>query len=228
MHSHARARSSSERTRGIPNLDYSRELMKAIRIALLAVTLSFTLVRILMPNIYSSSARGKVSAGQQPELPPMRLIFGIATNMGARSLMTQVGAHGIEEPVEMPYKFVDGEFSPDGRSIAFENCGDMGNKAFGIYVVNLVDRTSRLVAPMTGKTLTDVRWAPEGQRLSFVDPANRRLYITNLATKEVSALTNAEMGQHWWSPRGDEIVFDRGRGGKREFLSLTFRETNGS
>jgi Tol biopolymer transport system component len=194
--------------------------MKAIRIAPLAVTLSFTLVQILVPNIYSSSARGNVSARQQAELPPMRLIFGIATNMGARSFMTQVGAHGIEEPVEMPYKFVDGEFSPDGRSIAFENCGEMGNKsAFGIYVVKLVDRTSSLVAPMTGKTCTCVRWAPEGERLSFADPANRRLHIIKLASKEVISLPHAEVGQqHWWSPGGDEIVFDRGNGGKRELF----------
>ncbi|MEP7270632.1 MAG: hypothetical protein ABI882_03975 [Acidobacteriota bacterium] len=191
--------------------------MKEIRIALLAFSLSFTLVQILMPNSYSS-ARGKVGAGQQPELPTMRLVFGIATNMGARSFMTAVGANGVEAPVEMPYGFVDGEFSPNGTSIAFENCGDRYHKPFGIYVVNPVDRTSRMVAPMTSKTCVDVRWAPEGERLSFVDPDNRRLYIINLASKEVSPQTNPEVGQHWWSPRGDEIVFDRGRGGKRELF----------
>jgi len=24
--------------------------------------------------------------------------------------------------------------------------------------------------------------------------------------------------KHWWSPKGDQIVFDRGRGGKRELF----------
>jgi Tol biopolymer transport system component len=55
--------------------------------------------------------------------------------------------------------------------------------------------------------------------LSFPDPDDHRLNIINLETKEVSVKPNIEVGSfHSWSPESDKIVFDRGRGGRRELF----------
>jgi Tol biopolymer transport system component len=55
--------------------------------------------------------------------------------------------------------------------------------------------------------------------LSFPNPDDHQLHIINLATEEVSVTPNIEVGmRHSWSPEGDKIVFDRGRGGRRELF----------
>ncbi len=119
----------------------------------------------------------------------------------------------------------NGEFSPDGRAIAFDNCPTNSPDSRGIYIMNVGTQTRRRVLPLAYATnCVYVRWSPDGRTLSFSDWNDFKLNILNLATGQVTTLPNdGIIGWHWWSPRGDRIVFERGRGGERELFITDLR-----
>jgi Tol biopolymer transport system component len=150
---------------------------------------------------------------QSREIPPMRLRFGVPTSSGAQAFITDISADGIASLVEVPYGSVSGEFSFDGRQVAYDNCGDRLGRPHGIYVNNLADHTSRRIFTIKTKLCFQVRWAPDGERVSFFSHEDSRIHIVNIASDEVTTLPNIQVGsQHWWSPKGDQIVIERARG----------------
>jgi Tol biopolymer transport system component len=196
--------------------------MKKILFLALAISLLLAMGSMLVANSQSatgSEAKGYPNVRRSSPLIPMRLIFGFGTRVGAMAYITVIGADGLAPPEELPFSFVNGAFSFDGEFIAFDNCGDRFDNPRGIYLANLADRTSRLIHPLTTRICVTVEWSPDGKRLSFPNPDDHRLQIINLETAEVSVTPNIEVGMlHSWSPEGDKIVFDRGRGGRRELF----------
>jgi Tol biopolymer transport system component len=182
--------------------------------------LSYAAQKGMMPELSPTRVAIGVEAkiGRARELPVMRMILGIPTQSGAQSYLTEIGANGLAPLVEMPYGFTNGEFSFDGQFMAFDNCGDRYNKPRGIYVVNIANQTSRRIHPLTSKFCTSVRWAPDSQRLSFINQDDNRLQVINLATNEVTSLPSTYVNLHWWGPNSDQIVFERGKGGHRELF----------
>jgi Tol biopolymer transport system component len=193
--------------------------MKMMLVLTLAITAFF------MPGMTSKTSRHfltqpKVNVVAQ-DFVPMRLIFGIPSNVGARAFLTELDMAAIAPLEELPYSFVDGDFSFDGSAIAYDNCGDRYRNPHGIYVAKLGQQESRKILPIAGKICVSVRWSPDGQQLSFDSPNDRQLHIINLATNEDRILPNTKAaGWHWWSPKGDEIVVERGLGGQRELFIL--------
>jgi Tol biopolymer transport system component len=210
--------------------------MKLFLILVLALTLLFARASMALGN-YDATKNLNVDSEtgifQTSAMLPMRLIFGVGTQYGAQPYLTEIGINGLAPPAEMSFSFVNGEFSFDGQFIGFDNCGDRHGQPRGIYVAELDDQTSRKLLPLTSEICVAVRWAPDGQRVSFDNPEDHRLHIISLATGEVNVMPNRDVGWHWWSPKGDQIVFERGKGGRRELFitdldgnerQLTFRK----
>jgi len=196
--------------------------MKKILFLALAISLLLAMGSMLVAKSQSatgSEVKGSPNVKRSSPLIPMRLIFGFGTRVGAMAYITVIGADGLAPPEELPFSFVNGAFSFDGQFIAFDNCGDRFGNPRGIYVANFADQTSRLIHPLTTRICVTVEWSPDGKRLSFPNPDDNRLHIINLETEKVSVTPNIEVGMlHSWSPEGDKIVFDRGRGGSRELF----------
>ena len=163
--------------------------MKRILFLALAISLLLAMGSMLAVNSQSatgSKVNGSPDAGRSSSLIPMKLIFGFGTQVGATAYITVIGEDGLQPPEELPFGFVNGAFSFDGQSIAYDNCGDRFHKPRGIYIGNLADRTSRLIHPLTTRICVTVEWSPDGKRLSFPNPDDHRLHIINIETEEVS------------------------------------------
>jgi len=158
------------------------------------------------------------SETDSPSAPvPMQLIFSVFDSAARRSSqLAYVDPTGLHPGMALPYP--SGEFSPDGQFIAFDSCGYYP-RFRGIYVVRLSDWTSRSILPVQGPFCIDVRWTPDGERLSFTGSADYKLHIVDIATGHEIILPNAPIiNWSWWNPKGDKLVFGRGRGGSRELF----------
>ena len=124
--------------------------------------LVFHLFVVLAAGAGSVSNRYSTGVSAKPAfaLAPMRLIYGIPSQVGAIPFITEVSADGLALLNELPHSFTNGEFSFDGEFIAFDNCGDRFGNPYGIYVVKLAEQKRRQVLFLPGKICTSVRWAP--------------------------------------------------------------------
>ena len=130
-----------------------------------------------------------------------------------KSATAIVGPDGISNITDIPFPH-GGEISPDGRRIAFDTC-DRSNRA--IAIATLDNSESRIIEPVFGESCATVRWAPDAARLSYAGAYDYLLHVVDLVTGADTALpyTFLATGWHAWSPRGDAIVYETGRGGAR-------------
>src|SRR5205807_5930897 len=106
-----------------------------------------------------------------------------------------------------------GELSPNGRFIAYDNCGNVNR---GIYLAEPDGSKAQLVIPLSDNhCLGTIRWSPDSTKLSYISGSNRYLRIFDIATKSDTLIRNTQDADwHWWSPAGNEIVY--GRMGRRD------------
>jgi Tol biopolymer transport system component len=187
-------------------------------------TLTITAAVILFCSLESMTAANFSLLSQSKankdsrEMPPMRLVFGSRSDEGARTFLTKIGPSSITPLLELPYKFLEGEFSFDGSALAYCNCGDWSSKTYGVYVTHLARRETRLVTPLATKYCPLVQWSSDGKYLSYNDD-DSQLHLINLATCEDRVWPNIQGAfRHSWNPKGNQIVFERGHGSVRELF----------
>jgi WD40 repeat protein len=146
-------------------------------------------------------------AGTDPALD-LRLVFYGYPKIGVpRSGAAIVGESGLSDVHDITFSLIGGELSPDGRFIAYDSCSNANR---GIYLAEADGRNAQLVIPLSGSSCVDVRWSPDGAKLSYVAQPDRSLRIFDIASKSDTLVPNTQGADwHWWSPAGNEIVYGR-------------------
>jgi Tol biopolymer transport system component len=106
------------------------------------------------------------------------------------------------------------ELSPDGRLIAFDTCRGADR---GLTIARIDGSEERRLVELGGDSCVDIRWSRDGTRLSYGSPLDRRLHIVDLGSGVDMPLQNTtpSYGWHTWSPAGDMMVYEVGKGGSR-------------
>jgi Tol biopolymer transport system component len=115
---------------------------------------------------------------------------------------------------DLPFLRAGGEISPDGKRIAYDTCARADR---GIHVAALDGLQVRRVVPLSAEdSCVRIRWSRDGTRLSYASLVDLQLHVVHLDTSIDTPLPEASWaGWHSWSPRGDAIVYETGRGGSR-------------
>lgn len=123
-----------------------------------------------------------------------------------------LGADGISNITDMPFPH-PGELSPDGRRIAFDTCA-RSHRAIAIATLDNSDSWS--VGPVFGEACVTVRWSLDAAKLSYAGGQDSLVHVIDLVTGvDIALPTFFASGWHSWSPRGDSIAYETGRGGMR-------------
>lgn len=100
-----------------------------------------------------------------------------------------------------PFRIVDNQFSPDGKSIAFAS-GQSRNAAsdFRLVRFDLENGTESPISPKTFFEIKSLRWLPDGDGLLLTAHETLdgplRIWEASLATQEVRVLTN-DAANYW-------------------------------
>ena len=185
---------------------------------LVAAVILFLTMEVMTAARFSFSPQVGVAKGTQG-MPPMQLVYGYLGDDGTHAVLSEIRPSGVTVHEEFTHLFAEGEFSFDGSSIAYCNCGDRSRNPFGIYVTNLARRDTKMITPLATKYCVLVRWSPDGRYLSYFDGDTDEFHVITLATCEDRIWPNIKGGfRHSWNPKGTQIVFERGYGGERELF----------
>jgi len=140
----------------------------------------------------------------------LRIVFYGYPQIGVpRAGTAEIHETGISNIRDITFSLIGGELSPTGRFIAYDNCSTVNR---GIYLAEADGRSAQLVIPLSGSPCVDVRWSPDGAKLSYVAQPDRSLRIFDIASKSDTLIPNTQGADlHWWSPTGDEIVYGKMR-----------------
>jgi Tol biopolymer transport system component len=116
-------------------------------------------------------SRGRASASGLAWSPDSRRIsFGIEGSRATELHVVNTDGSGGRRVVRNGVKPA---WSPDGRTIAFERCMRTDTTGFcgarDIYVVNAGGEGVRALTRTPRRDERDIRWSPDGRRISFVD-----------------------------------------------------------
>jgi Tol biopolymer transport system component len=126
---------------------------------------------------------------------------------------------GLANVHDVTFLRTGGELSPDGRLIAYDNCAALQR---GIYVAEPDGSNATRILPLSDSSCVDLRWSPDGTKLSYSSRRDFQLHVIDLASKQEEVLGRTDVaGWHSWSPAGDEIVYERGTGKTGRLLYVT-------
>jgi Tol biopolymer transport system component len=143
----------------------------------------------------------------------MLVVFYGYVDRQARNGIAVIEGGRLTNVTDVPFLRAGGEISPDGRRIAFDTCAHADR---GIYVAQLDGRHMRRVVPLSDEPCVAIRWSRDGTRLSYSSLIDLQLHVVHLDTGVQTPLPETSWaGWHSWSPTGDAIVYEMGRGGSR-------------
>jgi Tol biopolymer transport system component len=75
----------------------------------------------------------------------------------------------------------------------------------------------KIIAPIFGNSCVTVRWSADATRLSYAGAHDFVVHVIDLSSGVDTVLPETVFapGWHSWSPRGDAIAYENGRGGSR-------------
>jgi TolB protein len=116
-------------------------------------------------------------------------------------------------------------WSPDGEFLAYTSVRNFNEDYFaGRLSLHIIDVNTSVETDLTGERLnhvTGITWSPNGESLAFVsfimerrrgggvDLRDGDAYVVNIATHDLTNLTNGDVEEeNWirWSPRGDRVA----------------------
>jgi Tol biopolymer transport system component len=143
----------------------------------------------------------------------MRVVFYGYVDRQARNGTAVIDGARLTNVMDLPFLRAGAEISPDGTRIAFDTCGHADR---GIYVAQLDGRHMRRVVSLSDEPCVAIRWSRDGTRLSYSSLIDLQLHVVHLDTGVQTPLPETSWaGWHSWSPTGDAIVYQTGRGGSR-------------
>ena len=126
---------------------------------------------------------------------------------------------GLTDFHDLSFSKIGGELSPDGSLIAYDSCSGANR---GIYVATPDGGDARRIVALTSSQCGNLRWSRDGKKLSYFNQPDRSLHIVELATQHEEVVPNVEgAGWHWWSPTGEEIVYEQRTGKSGRMLYVT-------
>ena len=143
----------------------------------------------------------------------MRIVFYGYEDGRPRVAAAVIDGTRLSDVTDLPFLRVGGEISPDGKRMAFDSCSKSER---AISVARLDGREVRRVVPLTGPNCVGPRWSRDGKRLSYPSPTDTQIHIVQLDTGVDTPLQyTSPASWHSWSPQGDAIAYEIGRGGTR-------------
>jgi dipeptidyl aminopeptidase/acylaminoacyl peptidase len=144
----------------------------------------------------------------------MRIVFHGYVDRQARSATAVIEGSRLTNMVDLSFLRAGGEISPDGNRIAFDTCARADRE---IRIAQLDGRHDRKVVPLRhDEPCVAIRWSPDATRLSYASVVDLQLHVVQLDTGvDTPRPETSWAGWHSWSPRGDAIVYQTGRGASR-------------
>ncbi len=145
----------------------------------------------------------------------MRLVFYGYVDRQPRNATAVVDGSRLSNVTDLPFLRAGGEISPDGKRIAFDMCAKTDRT---ISSARLDGRDVEHLVPLPGEScVSSLRWSRDGKRLSYSSPIDFQIHVVQLDSGVDTPLqfTSPAFGWHSWSPKGDAIVYETGRGGTR-------------
>ena len=198
-------------------------LGRAAVVALIVVCIGLHLLMVSSGVAAQSPASATTPASAEIERSSaldLRLVFHGYPQIGVpRSASAIITDEGLSHLHDVTFLRIGGELSPDGRFIAYDNCISANH---GIDVAEPNGSKATRVVPLSEMACVDIRWSPDGTKLSYAGGRDRALHVFDLAGKREEVIANTEgAGWHWWSPSGNEIVYERGTGKTGRLLYVT-------
>jgi hypothetical protein len=182
-------------------------------------------VGVAAPMPQEPSSKVGCSAADATEEPcPMRILFH---RDGRAHWLTGIGtitSHGLSAMTDLGLEYgnTTTELSHDGEVVAYVDCRA---SYWGIYVFSLETSEVRKVIPIDpGDSCHDARWSQDDRMLSYVSSSGYGLNVVSVDGSTHFRLPTIG-GLFWesWSPSGEEIVYENGRGGSRSLRIINLR-----
>jgi dipeptidyl aminopeptidase/acylaminoacyl peptidase len=187
-------------------------LLQGVRFSARTLTCRLTFTVLFLAVALGASV--DALRASEERMSDMRIVFTGYVKYQPRWGSAIVRANGISDVKDVRLLYPAGEISPDGRRIAYTTCN---NSDRGIYIARINGRGAKLVPTTPGDyCVHDIRWSPDGKKVSYGSNMDFMLHILDIETGVDRPMFATNVGG-WgsWSPQGDEIVFENGRGGSR-------------
>lgn len=159
-------------------------------------------------------AVGTIGSGVRAQSSRLRVLFYGYVEAQPRVAFGIIEGDRVLDLADGPFLRHGAELSPDGRLIAFDTCRKSDR---GLNIAGIDGSDERRLVDLDGDSCVDIRWSRDGTRLSYGSPLDRRLHIVELGSGVDMPLPNTSPAYSWhtWSPAGDTIAYEVGRGGSR-------------
>ena len=168
---------------------------------------------------------GTIDSGLRAQSSRLRVLFYGYVETKPHVAFGIIEGDRVLEVEDVPFSR-HAELSPDGRLVAFDTCRKADR---GLNIARIDGSDERRLVDLDGETCVDIRWSRDGTRLSYGSPLDRRLHIVELSSGVDIPLQSTSPAYSWhtWSPSGDTIAYELGRGGSRriDVVDVTSQRT---
>ena len=159
------------------------------------------------------------SSGVSAQSARLRVLFSGYVETRPRVAFGIIDGGQLVNVADVTFLRHHAEISPDGTLIAFDTCLK-SDRALKIARIDGSDE--RRLVELAGDSCVDIRWSRDGARLSYGSPLDRQLHIVDVVSAMDTPLqyTSPAYGWHTWSPAGNAIAYEVGRGGTRRLAVI--------
>jgi Tol biopolymer transport system component len=155
-----------------------------------------------------------IDSGIRAQSSTVRVLFHGYVDKKPRGAVGIIEDDRLIDVAEAPSLPRGAELSPDGTMVAFDTCR-VADRA--LFVARIDGEEARRLVDLGGDSCVDIRWSRDGTRVSYGSPVDRRLHVVDLDSGVDLPLRDTSPAYSWhtWSPAGDMIAYEVGRGGSR-------------